>query len=232
MVKKLTALLVALLMLFTFASAGAADFLGAWYLASYESNGITLNPADMGMEMSFTLNGDGTGVITVPGEEDMAATWTADGANITITAANNPLTFALTDDGKMVAQQEETKMIFGREAPAPGFVPAAAIAAADIAQFDGTWNITTVNAFGMIVPFSAMAEMGMFDGTILIQNGSVTSFGSPQAETGTLQDGLLVVASPLEGGGLEKTFSLLEDGTLSMKFMDMLFYCEKAELAK
>ncbi len=232
MVKKLTALLIALLMFCTFASADTFDYSGVWYLVSYEAQGMVINPADMGMEMSFTLNADGTGLIVIPDQEDLVATWTADGETITVTAEDTPLTFMLTEDGMLIAEQDNATMTYGREAPAASFVPASEIAAADITEFDGTWSITMVNAFGMVLPFSAMAETGMMDGTVLIQNGSVTSFGSPAAEAGTLTDGKLVIPSPLEDGGLGKTISLLEDGSLSLVFMDMVFYCQKAEAAE
>ncbi|MBE0601574.1 MAG: hypothetical protein IH607_07270 [Firmicutes bacterium] len=67
----------------------------------------------------------------------------------------------------------------------------------------------------------------MTNETVLIQSGSITSFDGVEAEFGTLTDGKLVVPSPMEGS-FGKSISLLEDGTLSMEYMDMIFYCEKA----
>jgi hypothetical protein len=226
MVKKLTALLLCLLMLCTLASAETVDYSGVWYLVSVESNGIALNPSDIGMEMTMTLNADGTGVVTITDEDDSPATWVLDGETLTVTADEQPLAFTMTEDGQLVADNAGNNMYFGREPAGPGFVPAAEIVAEDIAAFDGTWSITTVNAFGMVVPFSAMAEMGMADGNVVILDGSVTSLGMPDAEVGTLEDGKLVVVSPIEGS-YGKTFSLLEDGTLAMSYMEMVFYCEK-----
>ncbi len=227
MIRKMTALLMSLLMLCSFATAETVDYSGVWYLVSIESEGMVLNPADIGMAMSMSLNGDGTGILTITDEEDKVATWTSDGETITITADDEPLVFVPTDDGKLTADNAGSIMTFGREAPGSSFVPAAEIAATDIAEFDGTWNITMVNAFGMVLPFSAMAQMGMIDGTVLIQSGSITTFGAEDAEVGTLTDGKLVVPSPAEGA-LGKSISLLEDGTLSVEYMDMFFYCEKA----
>ncbi|MFH1512552.1 MAG: hypothetical protein ABIG45_04270 [Bacillota bacterium] len=227
MIKKLTALLMSLLMLCSFAAAETVDYSGTWYLVSIESEGVVLNPADIGMAMTMSLDGDGTGMITITDEEDQAVTWTRDGETITITAEDESLVFVPTDDGKLIADAEGSIMTFGRETPGPGFVPASEIAAIDIAEFDGTWNITKVNAYGMVVPFSAMAEMGMIDGTVLILSGSITSFGAAEAEAGTLTDGKLIVPSPIEGS-FGKSISLLEDGTLSVEYMEMIFYCEKA----
>ena len=66
MIKKITALLLTLMMLGALVSAQAADFTGTWYLVSIDSNGVTINPADMGMEMSLNLNADGTARFLLP----------------------------------------------------------------------------------------------------------------------------------------------------------------------
>ncbi len=232
MMKKLATLLIALLMLCTFASADTLDYLGVWYLVSIESEGMVLNPADMGMAVNVTLNADGTGMVNATDEEEMSATWTVSGDTITITVEDEPLAFVLTDDGMLIAENEGSNMVFGREEPGPGFIPAPEILATDITEFDGTWTITKVNAYGMILPFSAMAEMGMVDGTVFIQNGSVTSFGALAAEVGTLADGKLDIVSSIEDGEMGKTISLLEDGSISMEYLGMVFYCENIKVAE
>lgn len=226
MMKKIAALLLFLFMLGSLATAETVDYAGVWYLVSAESGGIPFNPADIGMEMVMTLNADGTGVITMSGEEDKAATWVSDGEILTVTAKEQPRVFTLTADGQLVAENEGSKLIFGREAAAPGFVPAAEIAAPDVAAFNGTWTITTVNVGGMYVPFSAMAQAGLEDAAVVIQDGIVMSLGAQ--ETGTFADGKLEIASQIEGMA-GKSFSLLEDGTLAMTYMEIVFYCAKAE---
>lgn len=228
MVKKIVALLLCLLMLGSLAVAQTVDYTGVWYLVSVESSGVAFSPADVGMEMTVTLNADGTGTITTTGEEDKVAAWALDGDVLTITADEQPLAFTLTAEGQLVAESEGTKMIFGREAAGPGFVPAAAIAAPDMAAFNGTWTITTVDVGGMYVPFAAMAQAGLEDASIVILDGSVTSLGTQ--ETATFADGKLEVASLVEGM-TGKSFSMFEDGTLSMTYMEIVFYCVKAEPA-
>ena len=123
-------------------------------------------------------------------------------------------------------------MIFGRE-PATGtaFAPAAEIAAEDVAAFDGTWTMTKVDFFGMVIPFAAMAESGqegMDNAIILISDGSVMSFDAEDPVQGTFADGKLVVPSTL-GEDFAQTFTLLEDGTMSVTFMGIVFYCEMTE---
>jgi len=228
MMKKLAALLLGLLVLGTLATAQTADYTGTWYLVSVEIEGITLNPADLGIDQTIVLNADGTGLISTADEEDEPAAWTLDGETLTITAGESPLDFTANDDGQLVADAEGYIMTFGREPASSSFVAAAQIAAADISDFDGIWTITTVDANGMIVPFAAMAQIGYEDAGIVIQNGSVTSLGVEFAQTGTLTDGKLVVASVTDTGTDEtKTFALLEDGTIAMTYMDMVFYCER-----
>ena len=227
MIKKFTALLLSVLLLFTLAMAQTADYLGEWYLVSVESGGIELIPADIGMEMIITLNDDGTGTVASTGEEDMPASWVLDGDVLTITADEEPLSFMLTEDGQLTAQAEDSKMVFGREAVGPSFIPAFEVEAEDIAAFDGSWTITTVNAFGMFIPFAAMAQMGMEDASVIIENGTVTALGETQ--TGTLTDGKLVIEST-ETEAFGKSFSLLEDGTIAMEYMEMIFYCEMLEV--
>lgn len=229
MIKKLTALVLSVLMLFTLAMAQTADYLGEWYLVSVESGGIAFNPTDVGMEMIVILYDDGTGAVASTDEEDMEATWVLEGDVLTITADDEPLAFTLTEDGQLVAQAEGSTMVFGREAPEASFIPAAEITAEDLAAFDGEWTITTVNVYGMILPFAAMAQMGMEDASVVIDNGNVTAFGVPQ--TGALVDGKLVVEAT-ETDAFGKSFSVLEDGTIAMTYMDMIFYCVTAEVVE
>ncbi|HPJ02510.1 MAG TPA: hypothetical protein PKU80_06695 [Candidatus Limiplasma sp.] len=231
MMKKFAALLLALLMIGTLATAQSFDFTGTWYLVSISAEGVTLNPADMGMEMSMTLNADGTGAVSTTGEEDKVASWALDGETLTVTADEEPLAFTVSEEGQLVAEAEGAVMTFGREPAAPGFVAAAEIPAEDIAAFDGTWTITTVNAYGMVVPFAAMAQSGLENATVVIENGAVTSFDATEPAVGTLVDGKLVIASEL-GEEFAQTVSLLEDGTIALNYMGILFYCEMAEVVE
>lgn len=229
MIKKFTAILLSVLMLLALATAQTSDYTGVWYLISVESAGITINPADMGMEMVLTLNEDGTGIASATGEEDSVASWTLEGDVLTVVAEEEPLAFMLTAEGQLVADADGNKMIFGREPAAPGFVAAAEVVVEDVAAFDGTWTVTTVNAFGMVLPFAAMAQMGMEDASVVIENGTITAFGV--AQTGALVDGKLVVEAT-ETDPLGKSVSLLEDGTLAMNYMEIIFYAEKVEVVE
>ncbi len=229
MLKKFTALLLAVFMLTALATAQSAEYTGVWYLLSIESEGVTLNPADMGMEMTITLNDDGSGLVSSTGEEETPATWTLEDDVLTVVAEEDPLSLVLNEEGQLVASIEGTTMIFDREPPVAGFEAAAEVAAEDIADFDGTWNITMVNAYGMVVPFAAMAESGLEDATVLIENGVLTAFEVTSEEAGTLVDGKLMIGSSM-GDEYAQSVSLLEDGTLAFNYMGIIFYCEKVEV--
>ncbi len=84
MMKKLTAMLLALCLLLAAVPALGEDFSGTWYMVLAE---VTAG--------WFELNADGTLTAEVPGMEETAAgTWTADDASVTITIEDSPMTFA------------------------------------------------------------------------------------------------------------------------------------------
>ena len=228
--KKFTALLVSLLLLISVATAQPSDYTGTWYLVSMEAEGVTINPADMGMEMIMTLHDDGSAALSFTGEEPPEeAFWVLDGDTLTVTADGQPLSLMLTDNGQLTADQGDSTLLFGREPAAAGFEPAPEVAADDITAFDGAWTITRVNAFGMVLPFAAAAEMGVTDASVIIDNGSITAFGAEDAQTAMFTDGKLMISASSEED-FDKTVSLLEDGTLALRYMGIIFYLEQPEV--
>ena len=94
MMKKLTALLLALCMLLAVVPALGEDFSGTWYLVLAE---VTAG--------KFELNADGTATADIPGQEEtLTGTWTADDASVTITINDEPLPFAW-DGEKLFSDQ-------------------------------------------------------------------------------------------------------------------------------
>ena len=246
MIKRIAALVISILMLTSLAAAQTSNYTGTWHLNSMEMDGVTLSPADVGMEMIMILYDDGTAELAMTDEMGEAGSWVLDGETLTVTVDGDPLDFALTAEGKLVAEMGDTTMVLGRDKPEQSFTPAPEIPANDISDFDGTWTVSMVKAFGMTVPFAAMGDMGLTDPTIIIQNGTVTTFGE-MVETGVLADGKLVIESVVDvtidetadetaddtyDEAFGKTFSLLEDGTMSMDYMEIIFYCEKVEVTE
>ena len=84
MMKKLTAILLALCLLLAAVPALGEDFSGTWYMVLAE---VTAG--------QFDLNADGTATAQMPGQEEtFTGSWTADDASVTITIDGSPLTFA------------------------------------------------------------------------------------------------------------------------------------------
>ena len=84
MMKKLTAILLALCLLLAAVPALGEDFSGTWYMVLAE---VTAG--------QFDLNADGTATAQMPGQEEtFTGTWTADDASVTITIDGDSLTFA------------------------------------------------------------------------------------------------------------------------------------------
>ena len=91
--KKITALLLALCMLLAITPVLAEEGPGGnWYMSLAD---VTLG--------YILLNEDGTAIVNVASEEDIAGTWTADGNTVTITAQGQPLDF--TFDGTSLSSE-------------------------------------------------------------------------------------------------------------------------------
>ena len=124
MMKKLSALLLAAVLLLSAAGyAEATDLLGDWYLNTIVMEGTSVSAADMGYEMTMSLNEDGTVHIDAMGEAE-EGTWKEEGGNVVIDTEYEAMTFTVGDDGSLTVDEGGVIMIFTREAPGPGFTPA------------------------------------------------------------------------------------------------------------
>lgn len=123
--KKLTALLLAVLMVFTLAacqnnkqSATPADtsIAGSYVLVGASDNGEELD-LEMFAELQFTLNEDGTGVYG-NGGMDIEITWAQEGDTVTFTAVGegpaDPLVLTVKGD-TLVAIEGTSEMTFQKQ---------------------------------------------------------------------------------------------------------------------
>lgn len=200
--KKLTAILVALMMALVCCTA-MAETATTWYLKTVEAQGMSMDAASIGMEMVFVLNADGTGAATLnmAGEAmEQTLTWTEAGDQVTISIEGDPQVFTYVD-GNLVAEQEGMKMILSSEAApvADKYVAAGPKADVTLADFDGTWICTLAETQGIQLP---MDQLGMAM-TIVLENGA----GSM---TIVQQDGTTTVGNV--SGGLEEV--TLADNTV------------------
>ena len=203
------------------AMAEADEVSGAWYLNAIESGGVSMNPASIGLEMTLTLHADGSAVVSMTSEEDGAGSWVREGDKITAQIDGEPMEFTLAGNMLIAGDEDgDTKMTFGREKEiAEAFQPAPAMANPELADFDGTWIATMIDAMGVQLPI-AVTGMEM---TLIIEGGVVSvtqTAGGDEVLTGaegTLQGGALTVSSdPLtDGEALSFALTLHEDGTMS-----------------
>lgn len=231
--KKFVSILLACLMMCTavLGLAESMDVTGEWYLNTIIMDEMQFSAADFGMNMTLTINADGTLTLDagMEGEEPEQGTWAADGDAFAVTITGDTVPASITDGLLSMAADEETLMVFSREMPV-GFVAAAPVAVEDIAAFNGTWSATMVNAFGMVVPIDAVLEemdtmIGMTDVNIVIENGVVSLFGAEETQEFPLVDGALFIAGTDEDGVLDQKIELLEDGTIAYTVMTIIFYC-------
>ena len=242
MMKKLLCALLTLALLCACAAAETADVTGTWYLNEVQTAALSLNPAMLGMEMTVTLNEDGTASANSNGSEETTGTWEMDGETVNVTIEGDPLAMALDENGNLVATETETGtvLVFGREkAEVEYFDPGTELTDVTMEDFDGKWNATIVNMSGIEMPVS---DVG---GEITIElsggNGTVTesSAGSDEPRAfevaGELADGVLTLT---ESGSDEDTpasmtLKLYDSGVMAYAQGEIgVIYFEKAETAE
>ena len=216
--KKIVSLLLALMMACTliFAAAAEETVTGIWYLNEVQMEGLSLNPATLGVEMTITLNEDGTCVSeTIQDEEteETLGTWEM-GDGVVIVAMEGeeePSEFAV-EDGQLSADLGGVIGIFGREAPealvAPEIVPAE-----NEDAFLGIWTLSSIGIGDTIFPAAAM---GM-ETTMTIAAGKVTliSGDEPDEYTSEFADGALKATNP---EGEEMALSLTDAGSVAITY--------------
>lgn len=230
--KKFAALLLALMLCMGLALAETVDVTGTWHLNEIISGEISINPGVLGMDMSITLNADGTATGDVAGETG-EGTWSMEGGSVIVAMAGDPMTFTL-ENGNLISIVEGSTMVFSREKAEITTVELGE-ARTDVTMedFNGQWNATIVDMMGMQIP---VTDMGMLM-TITIADGQVTltegegETATTSIGTATLENGVLTVRTENEEDDLP--LSLHESGLLAALLesddLSMGIYFEKAE---
>ena len=204
MKKNLLAILMCLVMVFcsvAYAESTAPDLTGEWVLDSIEAMGMSMKPSMMGLTMTMTVNADGTVVLDSNGEKE-EATWTQEGDKLIV--EEDAFTYV---DGKLTATEESmgATMYFVRSGEEEEILLPEAIADPELADFNGTWNLTVVSAMGMDLP-AAMMGVGMgleiLDGAVVVsvsemnEEGNMETVTAPEAVAAEFADGALNLAVP------------------------------------
>lgn len=196
---------------------------GTWYLTEANVGGIIVSAVDAGMEMTITLNEDGTALGKMTDEEDGVGTWEQNGDIVSVTLDGETLDFAF--DGESIStEMDGGTMTFKREA-ASAFVAPEVDTTAIAESYIGDWACVSADYNGMHM---AIETLGLefnfsFDGSsVSIVSGDNTVDGASFEMDGST---LVVV-----GGDTRINVVLHTDGTLKIDLTDEIsLWLEKAE---
>lgn len=192
--KKLLAILLALALCMGFALAEDVDVTGTWYLNEMASGDMVVNPAAMGMEMTMTLNADGTATVTQNGDPT-DGTWAMEEGNVVVTMEGDPMPFS-PEEGKLVVRESGMTMTFEKEkAAVDTFVLGEAKTDAVMADYIGTWNATLAEMMGMQLPMETLGMSMQFcveDGKVIVMEGEGDEVSSLESEA-VVENGALIV---------------------------------------
>jgi len=251
--RKILSLVLALCMALALvpALAESAELTGAWYAATMSQGETTLELAALGMQMTLTLNEDGTATMDMSGEDLKEGTWKATDTGVDVTIDGSTVSGTLADGELSLAKDGQT-ILFNREAP-KAIEFAEARTDTTLEEFNGTYEVAYVATGEAYIPADMAASLGMTLPKITIENGKlsaenletdVAGIGTMLNLLGTqtmeLKDGSLVLEITAEGvqGSTGINATLLKDGMLWMELLSneeavfTLYFNPVAEEAK
>jgi len=223
--KKVFALVLVLCMMLTCAMAESIDLTGMWSISHAEMNGVTLGAETLGQDMTIELREDKNVVITMNGQSG-AGTWRVEGDQLLLNNGKEDMVFTVTETGFYTVQEPVT-IHFAKidAAPVVGDVryedAPAAVAAADISDFNGEWGNPYLFNEGRKVPLSlagATSSMKITDGLANIDlNGSVATVPVP------FENGVLTISA----NNSTLTITLHEGNVASLNTNGSVIYYDK-----
>lgn len=179
--KRIIAIVFAVIMLFTAAFAGPVfaegeeDLTGVWNIQSMEQGGMKMEGALlslMGMEVTLTLNEDGTTTMAMNGESK-DGTWTFDGKEGILDYGEAQLPFNVEEGILSVVQEGMTMNMSRDDAGNADAELAPAVTDPELADFNGTWNAVSYVALGIPIPLETMGA----NITLIIEDGKIAVSG-------------------------------------------------------
>lgn len=219
--KKLVSLVLALCLALGMASAFAdEDITGTWYLTSAIAQGVTLSASDMGLDLSFVLNADGTATMIGFDENPVTSSWSQSGGTITIDGET-----ATYENGELSIEASGVTMIFSRDSAnvEATSVTGSVISADSEDAFFGSWKVDKVGSGGFTFSADMMSSFGVDDISVDIAAGKATinvavTGSSVALESDTaLENGALSITmkqSAYEEYFKFTAFELMDDGCL------------------
>ena len=209
--KKIIAILLAMALCRGAALAEEADITGEWFATEITMGELSFNPVNMGVEMSITLNADGTTVVQAAGEK-LDGTWVKENGSAAVTTDGKTMIFTPVD-GKLVTEDSGAYLIFEREKPeAERYVPAEPMTDATMEDYNGVWDAVLADVMGMQTSVAAMGMSMQFvvsDGQVMVVEG-VGEEATYGETTGIVENGTLKIQSE----GNELSLQLCQDGVL------------------
>lgn len=103
-------LVLLLSMILCFCLMGCSNAVGGTYKLEYSvANGVRIPPSNVGMNITFELNEDGSGT-ALYGADTQVITWVEDGSTVVVSGSNGELRFS--KDGENLVLHDEGTMLF------------------------------------------------------------------------------------------------------------------------
>lgn len=217
MKKSLGILFLALLLFLPAGIAESDGCAGVWTLNALELGGLYLDASVVGMEMTLALNTDGSAVLQSPGAAVSTGTWTTVGSQLVIYADGEALPATLEGDALYVhADENGTRMVFGRQRINSAFQPANARTDVLLSDFNGIWCADSMGILGIRYAVENSMRLEIDEGNVRL---SLSGNGGEDVEyevQATLVENTLTVPAPQDvDGAQELHLQILEDGTLA-----------------
>lgn len=187
MMKKLLSLLLALAVMLgctALAEAAAADYVGTWMLTTLETAEATMDMtmlAQLGMDMTMTLNADGTMFTTTMGVKE-EGTWVVTEQGIAITDDEETIQIIYQDDALRIEEDGAAMLLTRKDASAQADAGVQADPGAADYDYVGAWVLDAVEMFGLQVD---PATAGVSGDMALYEDGTCTLTMLDESQEGT-----------------------------------------------
>lgn len=201
------------------------DVEGTWYLNEISMGEAAFHPEAMGMNGTLELKDDGNAVMDFGEENTNSGEWKIENDKLFITQDGDSVE-AEFSDGTISLETGDMRMIFGQEKEEyTPYEPGMPITEPEMKDFEGDWDGTLMEAFGMQLPM-ILAEMefhiSIADGkadAVIVESGQETTLSlaaelngdtltlKPAADEEEPPMGVLINMSIMD-------FQLLDDGKM------------------
>lgn len=182
--KKLLAMLLALAMMLGCVAFGeGVDYTGTWVLTGLEMGGMMMDMtmlAQMGMDMTMTVNEDGTMFTTTMGVTENG-TWVVTEKGIAITDDEETIEIVYANEVLRI-EEDGAAMLLTREGAAPAVASVQADPNAASFDYVGLWVLSGVEMFGLKMSPSAVGVAGDM---ALYEDGTCTLTMMDESQEGT-----------------------------------------------